>query len=486
MIVARRIATAATLGCLLLGCGSPSEPAPNVVLVVIDTLRADRVACYGYPRPTTPRLDALAARGVRFEDVSSTSSWTLPAHASIFTGLFPIEHGATQEHTELDTRADTLAEILAAHGYATLGVSGNGVVNRGSGLARGFETFVETWRRHSGVHPSPDQHPNLLAVREFLAGLGPDEPFFAFVNYVEVHGPYQPPEPYRSRFLDASRPPGLVASALERRTAEYYLDPSSISAQEFAVLNDLYDGEVAYADALVGALVDELEKSGRLADTLLIVTSDHGENIGDHGHFRHVFSLYNSTVKVPLIAVLPGGKGAGETREAPASLVDLFPTILRQAGIEPRDDRGRDLLADFAGEQTPLYAEYYFPLQALGLFGPSGEPRALAPYLRRLRSVEANGWRLIWSSDGRRELYDLKRDPGELRNLAGDSAAAAPLRQLDGLLDAYVARRGGGPPLPQAEDIGLDPIGAFGQPDEETARHLRELGYLGEAAADRD
>ncbi len=479
-MIRRRIAVATLLGWLLFGCGEPREPGANVVLVVIDTLRADRVSSYGYRRPTTPRLDALAARGVRFANASSTSSWTLPAHASIFTGRFPIEHGATQEHTQLDDRADTLAEILRAHGYATLGVSGNGVVSPASGLARGFESFVETWRNPK-AHPTPEQHPNLLAVRDFIAGLQPDEPFFVFVNYVEVHAPYQPPEPYRSRFLDPGRPQWLVSSALQRKTAEHYLETASTSPAEFDVLSDLYDGEVAYADALVGALVDELEASNRLANTLLIVTSDHGENIGDHGHFRHVFSLYNSTVKVPLIVLLPDGESAGQTRWESVSLVDLFPTILHELGIEPRGDRGRNILSDRETDAAPSFAEYYFPLQALGLFEQSARERhrdALAAHLRRLRSVEWNDWRLIWSSDGQHELYDLKKDPGERRNLFRDSASATRLQPLSDLLDEYVAHGGGRRPLPQASDSGLDSIGAFGQPDEETARHLRELGYL--------
>lgn len=473
------IVSLSLLAALMAGCSPPSGP--DIVLVVIDTLRADRVSCYGYPRPTTPRIDELAARGLRFRSAFSTSSWTLPAHASIFTGLFPIEHGATQEHTQLDDRAATLAELISDAGYATLGIVGNGVVNRGSGLARGFDRFVETWRDPAAAQlPSPAQHPNRAALRDFLAALPPDQPFFAFVNYVEVHGPYRPPEPYRSRLLQAKRGRALLPSAMKRKAAGFYLDPKSISAAEFAVLSDLYDGEVAYVDALVGGLIDELEAEGRLANTLLVITSDHGENLGDHGHFRHVFNLYNSTVRVPLVMVLPGGKRAGEVREEAVSLVDLFDTILAAAGGDARtNSRGRDLLADPASLGGTVFAEYYYPLQALGLFDEKIREKhheVLKPHLRRLRSVESEGWRLIWSSDGRHELYHLESDPGELRNRSGDAETRSVRTRLEGLLAEYVERAGGPRPLP--EGASKRAIGAFGDLDPETADQLRELGYL--------
>lgn len=465
----------------LAGCTASTGPRPNVLIVVIDTLRADRVSCYGYERPTTPHIDALCARGVRFENASSTSSWTVPAHASLFTGLFPILHGATQEHVRLTGSASTLAEILGAHGYATFAASDNPLVGPGTGLDRGFDTFVETWRDTEERHPDPYLHPNLEAVTRFLAGLEPDRPFFVFANYIEPHGPYAPPEPHRSQFLSPDTDPALVRSTLRRNAAGYYLDPGSISAREFAVLNDLYDGEVARVDALVGALVDSLERSGHADDTLLVITSDHGENIGDHGHFRHVFSLYRTTVRIPLILILPDGRRAGEVRSEPVGLVDLFATVLRQCGIEPPTGAisGRDILGD-PGEH-PIFAEYYYPLQVLDLFSPDAleaKREIFEPYLHRLRSVEAGDWRFVWSSSGRHALFDLARDPEELRNLAGTPDSAEIEHRLRALLDGFVERAGGEPPLPAELQSNSGRPAAFDDLDSESARRLRELGYI--------
>ena len=263
------MATAVALG--LAACNAPAPRRPNVVLVVIDTVRADRLSCYGYDRPTTPHIDALCERGVRFANAFSTSSWTLPAHASLFTGLFPIGHGATQERTRLEGGASTLAEILGAHGYATFAASDNPLVGSRTGLDRGFDAFVETWRGKRGArHPEPARHANLRAVMEFLDALEPGRPFFAFVNYIEGHGPYAPPEPHRSRFLAPGTSGELVRSALRRNTAGYYLDSASIPPEEFAVLNDLYDGEVARVDALFGRLMQRLDAL-ELAESSVIV-----------------------------------------------------------------------------------------------------------------------------------------------------------------------------------------------------------------------
>jgi arylsulfatase A-like enzyme len=471
-----RIGAAVVCLAAVTACGREPSAPPNIVLVVLDTVRADRLSCYGYHRPTSPRIDGLCARGIRFDRASSTSTWTLPAHASIFTGLYPVEHGATQENTNLGTGPATLAEILSDHGYATLGISANPIVSREAGMARGFDRFEETWREaRRGRESGGDAHPNLDAAAKLLETV--PEPFFLFVNFIEAHAPYTPPEPLRSSFLSDGATPELLQAAAAVSTPSFYLEPDAVTDETFAVLSDLYDGEIAHIDGLVGRLVEMLEASGQLERTVLVITSDHGENLGEHRHYRHVFSLYGTTVRVPLIIVLPDGEGAGQVRGEPVSLVDLFATLLARAGVESPSATGRDLLAEDApGDTRPIFAEYYFPLQALEMFGAPAleDPRKpLAPYLRRLRSVEHGGMRLIWSSDGQHELFNRDRDPHERQDVAGQPWVAERERRLHGLLDDLVNRAGGPRPLPEAgATSGLSDV------DPESAERLRELGYL--------
>jgi arylsulfatase A-like enzyme len=453
------------------------------VLIVLDTVRADRVRCVEEGASLTPELDAFCKRSIRFTRASSTSSWTLPAHASLFTGLYPIEHGATQEHTRLDADAVTLAEILGARGYRTYGVSANPMVSRKSGLARGFDSFEETWRSRRGRgFPEAAEHPNNRAVADLLGAGTNAAPFFLFVNYIEAHRPNNPPEPYRSRALSPGRDEPAVKRARQRSARNHYLDPAAISAAEFAILGELYDGEIAYLDALVGGLLARMEADGQLENTLVIVTSDHGENLGDRGHFRHIFSLTGGSVRVPLLIRLPGDRRAGEVNAEPVGLVDVFATLLAQAGAEPPSGplAGRDLLAS-PDTSAAVVAEYYFPNQALGLFAKDSTPDPppqLGPYLRRLRSIEADGLRFVWGSDGRHELYDLAADPEEHRDRFGDPRFAAATTGLRERLDAFVQSGGGPTPLPEAAPNAAPTEGVFEDLDPESARLLRELGYL--------
>jgi arylsulfatase A-like enzyme len=454
-----------------LGCG---RERPNLVLIVLDTVRADRLSSYGYQRPTTPRIDALAARGIRFSRASSTSGWTVPAHASLFTGLYPAHHGAHQEHPRLDRLVPTLAEILATEGYLSLGVSANPLVSRLTGLERGFDVFVDAWRASPA---GDDSHTVLEAVRGALDSVPAGRPFFLFVNFMEAHSPYLPPASTRDRFVDREVGDALVSRALARTPAEFYVNPGSVSADELAVLSDLYDAELAALDGWVGALVDQLEAQGRLENTVLVLTSDHGEAFGEHGHLRHLFQLYATLVRVPLIVILPGGSRAGEVRHEPVSLVDLLPTLLARAGVEsfPGSD-GLDLLGDRGAlASRPIFAEYYYPVQALANM-PEGvverHAEVFRPFRRRLRSVELGGLRLIASSEGDVRVFDVLRDPGELRNLAPDETDGA--RELIELLRDFAAAA---PPAP-LPDTTSAPDGSFQGTDAETRERLRELGYL--------
>ena len=462
----------------LLACSTGREVPPNFLVIVMDTARASRFSAYGYERPTTPRLDAFGAKGIRFARATSTTSWTVPSHASLFTGLLPVRHGATQEHNRLEPGPQTLAELLGAAGYQTLAVSGNAMVSRRTGLVRGFDHVKESFKhKNHRRSPAVADHPNLIAVNDFIASRDPSRPFFVFVNFNEAHGPYLPPEPYHSRFVRQPTDEETVVRVARVGIADYYTTPGILSDTELALLGDLYDGVIAYLDALVGGLLDGLERSGALDDTVVVLTADHGENIGDHGHLRHVFSLYNTTLRIPLWIRLPRDERAGEVRDEVVSLMDLFATILRLAGLEePAAQRGgQDLLAPLDADRA-IFGEYYYPSQALGRFSSEQlehEQSRVQPFRRRTRSVEQHGLKLIWGSDGRHELYDLRADPAEQSNLLETPEFGPERRSLEGLLtrlgvgDEDYPGEGSARRLPAFE--GLNPA---------EIEELRQLGYV--------
>jgi len=449
---------------------------PNLLVIVLDTLRADRMSSYGYPRETTPELDAFALESIRFENFYSTSSWTIPSHASLFTGLYPIRHGATQENLNLDEQAATLAEVLANAGYQTFAASQNPFVSDTVNLAQGFQDFEPLWRQW--VEPDGRVHqleeaPHIanVAFERFLDTSDRERPFFVFINYINAHLPHAPPEPYLSRFLtgDVS-----VEEALElgRQSWSGYYVGKPVGEYEFSVLSDLYDAEVAHLSRRVAELFEALQRDGRFDDTLIVVTSDHGEHIGDHGHLGHQFTLYNATVRVPLLLRLPGGAQSGRVEDRPGQLVDLFPTLLNQLEIPlpPSPVQGIDLLGE--GERTEVFSEYYYPVQALAMYEGSDDEAAedtLAAHRRSFRAIEADGMRFIWASDGRHELYDTATDPAESSNLYARNPREAEefAQRLEHIVRAY----GDG------EAVELE-TGVAPEFDDQTLEALRALGYV--------
>lgn len=463
---------------------APRNNGTNVLLIIMDTVRADRLSCYGYDRPTTPAIDEVSRHGVLFENAFANSSWTLPSHASIFTGMYPVGHRATQETMELSVGPATLAEVLGAAGYATIGISSNAVVSLSSGLARGFDEFVEAFRPEVAREAAAlGLHPNNRAFDTFLERTEKDEPFFAFVNYIEAHAPYQPPEPVRSRYVD-ERDSAVVAAAMQLNMPDHYMH-HAVGEEQFKILGQLYDAEINLVDRAVGHLLAALARDGRLSNTTVIIASDHGENLGDHGHFAHVFSLYNTTLAVPLIVIRPGDIGADSRRSDVVQLIDLFPTILAGCGVHysGRVD-GRDLFAEGAESQSvPAMAEYYYPRQVLSVFDED-ELRVnvehFIPYMRRLRAMQDGRHKLIWASAGASELYDLAGDPAESADLLAarpdHPGAAALLRNLNGLVQDHTGDTPLDPPPPPGWKMpGLE---ARLKGDPELLEQLRSLGYI--------
>jgi arylsulfatase A-like enzyme len=416
---------------------------PNLLLIVLDTVRADRLSVYGYPRPTTPELDSFANRAIRYTDFYSTSCWTVPSHASLFTGLYPVRHGATQERVRLERGFSTLAEILQNAGYQTWGASGNPWMGPAINLSQGFQGFVETWRRdlETGLpRPTGSPHPANAAFERFLESRDPARPFFAFINYMDAHMPYAPPEPYLSRYLERGTDPGWAFELGQIKWSEYYRG-RPYTQRDLEALSDLYDAGLAHLSSEVGRLLQMAEQRGLFDQTLILITSDHGEHFGENGLLGHVFGLYNTAVRVPLMIRLPGGARAGEVDARKGQLVDLFVTLLNAAGVDSSRlaHRGVDLLAPgVAPGRESIFSEYYYPAQVLWQFKPEELKRQadrIAPFRRRLRAIQRYGFRFIWSSNGLHELYNLAADPGETHNLYHPDRRSALAGAVLGMLE---------------------------------------------------
>ncbi len=454
-----------------------ADSKPNVLLVVLDTVSASHLSMYGYGRDTAPELSAAAARGAVFSNAYSVAPWTLPSHATLFTGLLPVAHGATQEHLKLDDRHFTLAEILRNDGYQTMAAVGNSIVGRHTGLEQGFGTFLPTWRKDvDAVYGAGPQHVNNAALLHFLDGLDDDDRFFVFLNYIEAHSPYEPPEEFLRRVV-ADADLRRAARSIDQSWQAYYAGTNPLSEEDFARLSDLYDAEIVQLDEIFGDLLDELRNRGLLDETLVVVTSDHGENLGDHGHFDHVFSIHDSLLRVPLI-LLGNGVEAGRTEARPVDSADLYATIAAAAAPDarPAGTGGRDLRRPLTAAAGPV-AEYYFPNQALSTFDAEDLARGgerLAGFSRRLRAIREGGWKLIWSSDGAHELYDTVLDPQERTNLAVDSPEIVVrlAAKLEALLAQAAARPFSFATEPEPVRSGFEGL------DEEAKERLRSLGYL--------
>jgi arylsulfatase A-like enzyme len=412
------LAAAAPLLALFLttACAPSAEPPPHLVLILVDTLRADRVGAYGHPRPTTPTLDALAARGILFEDAISSSSWTKPAVATLFTATLPSEHGAVSFDRPLPGSLPTLAESLREGGYRTVGVSGNFVhVNAEQGFARGFEVFEKIvirddtrgdplLRMEQGEEaPLPLHAPTASEVTDrTLAALPEDAkaPLFLYVHYMDPHTGYRPPEPWRSHLQSAPETGPAATSdyvvALARRRAR-------VDSTERQRLLALYDGEIAYADHELGRLLRELDARG-FGRRVTVVLSDHGEEFGEHGGWFHGLTLHREVLHVPLIVHDARREREGVRRTEPVSLLDVPRTLLGLAGIEPPGSMGgRDLLAGAPLARSATVAE----LHPDALLEERAGPR------RHWAALREGRWKAIAARNGRVELYDLHADPTE-------------------------------------------------------------------------
>ena len=438
--------SATILLCLALAL-APScaeRPPPDIVLVVVDTLRADHLGAYGYARPTSPTIDALSKTGTLFSNAASPSSWTKPAVASLFSSRLPSEHGAVSCARDLGPELPLLAEALRARGYYTVGVSANFVhIAAPRGFGRGFDVFESPNVEVAGEGEHIIELQNGSGPpRRFRAANGheinaivarilrerPKKPLFLYVHYMEPHAGYEPPERLAKAFSrDRSFAQGAPAAHADY-VSTLARAGSKVDPREIARLVDLYDAEIASVDEAIAELRDLVAAAGA-SRALWVVTADHGEEFGEHGGFFHGIHLHEETVHVPLVLAGPGVPAT--RRDEPVDLLDVAPTLLAAAGARALPGaRGRDLLATALAPHD-LIAELH------------ADPEAEEHLVPRQDRFTVTRWpyRLFALRDGSLELYRRDRDPAEkvpladpdpplVNGLAG--AGAEVWRPLDG------------------------------------------------------
>ncbi len=410
--------------------GPETSKGPNVLLITVDTLRADHLGCYGYSAASTPVIDKLAAQGFRFTKASAQVPLTLPSHYCILTGTYPFYHGVRDNSRGNPDGPPLISEAFKNAGYRTGAFVGSALLDSRFGLNRGFDDYFDHFdvSRSGGVDFSHIERPAgdvvRSAIRWIASGRGK---FFAWIHLFDPHDPYSPPEPFKTRF---ARSP--------------------------------YDGEIAYADQAIGMLVDFLKEKGLFANTDIIFTSDHGEGLGEHGEFTHGFFIYEPTIHVPLIIRVANSAPAGKAIDHLVQSVDIAPTILRLARLQAGADmQGKSLLGlldesehSGAGEARTgnhsIYFETFYPLKEFGW------SELLGIRMGKYKYIEAP----------RPELYDLSADPDERRNLY--SSHTALVAHFKEMLRSEVAKYAQGQRNTPATT-----------PDPTTVELLRSLGYVG-------
>ncbi|RQH00825.1 sulfatase [Natrarchaeobius oligotrophus] len=500
------------------------ETVRNVVLVVLDTARARSVDLPGgsserdgtrsgrIDRSTTPTVHRLAAEGTTFERAFSTAPWTVPSHASLFTGCYPSEHGTHGGNTFLDPDLRTLAEAFSDAGFRTVGVSNNTWLTEEFGFDRGFDELRKGWQYiqsdadMGAVVRGEDLREKLEATRNRLFDGNPavnaanilysevfqpagddgadrstawienwletrddDRPFFLFCNFIEPHVEYDPPRRYAERFL----PDGASyeeATAIRQDPRAYDCEDYDISDREFAMLRGLYRAELAYVDDQLGEIRRALEERDEWDDTLFVVCGDHGEHIGEHGFFGHQYNLYDTLVHVPL--VLHGGPfTGGDRREEFVQLLDLPATLLEAVGVDDPALREQWSARSAHPESSDasrnaVFAEYVTPQPSIErLEARFGEiPNRVRKFDRRLRAVRTAEYKYVRGDDGSERLHHLPTDPFERTDVSDDEPerARSLRRRLEERFD----------PLESAES------GEAVAMREGTKERLADLGYL--------
>ncbi len=395
------------------------------------------MSVYGYRRQTTPNAEELARSGTAFENAIATAPWRLTSQATLMTGLFPSEHGAVFNSPSLNPALETLAEKMKAEGYATLGVTTDAIISSQSGFDQGFDTFIEIRPEEDGLTDSGSSRAETELLRWIEGRSGATgQPFFAYVLLTNPQLPFNPPGEYVEAFLE--RP--LRAARLEQLTQywipfarQFTIGAAELTPEDLGALVALYDGEVSYADHRIGRVVESLREIGILDDTLVVLTSDVGEDLGDHGLLADASSLYDTMVHVPLVMRLPGIVAAGERVAAQVQTVDLVKAIGQMVkpatplteGISPMPLR------------PVAVSEARVDLEALGYYRRVKPDEDLSVLERNLLAVRTNEFKYILTSRGTAALFDLGADPGETESVLNQNTEVA--QELMGKLNQWAS-----------------------------------------------
>lgn len=499
-----KIVMAALAGAMALALGAcggepskPEAPRPNVLWIVWDTVRADRLGVYGYDRPTTPNLDAWAKDARVFEDCISPGSWTVPSHASMFTGLLPSEHGAEHGSETLDDDLVTIAELLSADGYQTFSWTANPHISSAENATQGFQVQQHPWdkaveKRAREIYDAKlatfpaDSEQRRRGEREanaawvlkaagelareglvdWLGKRDEKRPYFAFLNYMEAHRPLISAREHREAVMTPEEVEASYNSEVSwKATWGYCFNLVEVPEEDLHLLSRSYDAGIRELDALFGELMRSLEAAGALENTIVVLTADHGEHLSEHHLLDHQYSVAQVLVRVPLIVRYPARFAPGrETR--PVMSMDLFPTLLELAGIEaPRAGVGhaRSLLDPAAKRAriTQYTKPFERPLVSMRKEYPDHD---ISVQERGLISIVEQPWKLVQEIGGVTRLYDLAQDPYETRDVGElhPTVLARMRKQLAGVIAS------------------VRPVGAAGSTErtEEQLRLLAALGYL--------
>lgn len=417
----------------------------NVVLISIDTCRADYLSCYGYPLQTTLNIDALAENGILFENVYTPVPFTLPAHCSMLTGTVPAYHGVLDNlGYKLSEDNITLTEILSNNGFKTAAFIGAFVLDSQFGLAQGFDSYEDEFEKERSTVGIVERTGDEITrhVIEWLEEKR-GEKNFIFLHYYDPHFSYDPPEPFASSFKNV--PP------LNKLPADSGLAPG---------LFGRYVGEISFTDHCIGQVINKLKELDIYDSSLIIITSDHGESLGEHREHTHGYFIYQSNIKVPLVFILPGGPKAKRIN-SPVSLIDIPPTVCSLLGIEsPSAIQGKDLNPYFEGRSQP-YPDRHIFCQSLG---------PTIYMANSLLGVVNDSYKYIQTT--RPELYNIIQDPQELDNLIDSQSNRARIMKdkLQQILESTVRNEA-------ASD-------AAHELDEQTLKRLETLGYLGDSVSE--